>query len=70
MMSLNYLMVLIQCQIFKTKNGENEPSLDIIEVVSVQCNLVDNQYKKKSEVLHIFVPNKSCAYLLNVEPIN
>ena len=26
-----------------TKNGENVPSLEVVEVVSVQCNLVDNQ---------------------------
>ena len=38
------------------------------EVVLVQCNLVDNQYQQKSEVLYTFIPNKSYAYLLNVEP--
>ena len=27
----------------KTKNGENVPSLEVFEIVSVQCNLVDNQ---------------------------
>ena len=26
----------------KTKNGENIPSLEVVEVVLVQCNLVDN----------------------------
>ena len=26
----------------KTKNGESVPSLEIVEVVLVQCNLVDN----------------------------
>ena len=26
----------------KTKNGENVPSLEVYEVVLVQCNLVDN----------------------------
>ena len=40
----------------KTKNGENVPSLEVAEVVFVQCNLVDNQYQRKSEVLY---PNKS-----------
>ena len=54
----------------KTKNGENVPSLEITEIVLVQCNLVDNQYQQKSEVLYTFTPNKSCAYLLNVEPSN
>ena len=35
----------------KTKNGENVPSLEVVEVVLVQCNLLDNQYQQKSEVL-------------------
>ena len=30
-------------KIDKTKNGENIPSLEVVEVVLVQCNLVDNQ---------------------------
>ena len=48
-------------------NGEKVPSLEVVEVVLVQCNLVDNQYQQKSEVLYTFAPNKSYAYLLNVE---
>ena len=54
----------------KTKNGENVPSLEVVEVVLVQGNLVDNQYQQKSEVLYTFTPNKSFAYLLNIEPSN
>ena len=50
------------------RNGENVPSLEVVEVVLVQCNLVDNQYQKKSEVLYTFTPNYFYAYLLNVEP--
>ena len=50
----------------KAKNGENVSSL---EVVLVHCNLVDNQYQLKSEVLYTFMPNKSNAYLLNAEAI-
>ena len=49
----------------KTKNGENVPSLDVVAVV-----LVDNQYQQKYEVLYTFMPNKSYAYLLNIEPSN
>ena len=49
----------------KTKRGEKVPSF---EVVLVQCNVVDNKYYQKSEVLYTFTPNKSYAYLLNVEP--
>ena len=41
-----------------------------MEVVLVQCNLVDNQYEQKSEILHTFTPNRFYAYLLNVEPSN
>ena len=47
----------------KTQNGQNVPSLEVVEVVLVQCNLVDNQYQQKSEVLYNFIPNKSYAYL-------
>ena len=54
----------------KTKNGENVPSLEVVEVVLVQCNLTDTQYQQNLEVLHTFTPNKSYVYLLNVEPSN
>ena len=42
----------------------------MVEVVSVKCNLVDNQYQQKPELLYTFTPNKFYAYLLNVEPCN
>ena len=45
----------------KTKAGENVPSLEVVEVVLAQCNLVDNQYEKY-KVLYTFTPNKSYAY--------
>ena len=54
----------------KRKNGENVPSLELVEVVLVHCNLVNNQYQQRSEVLYTFIPNKSYGYLLNVEPSN
>ena len=54
----------------KTKNGENVTSLEVIEVVLAQFNLVHNQYQQKSELLYTFTPNKSYAYLLNVETSN
>ena len=38
----------------KTENRENVPSLEVVEVFLVQCNLVDNQYQQKSEVLYTF----------------
>ena len=54
----------------KTRNGENVQSLEVVKVVLVQCNLVDNQFQQKSKVLYTFMPSKSFAYLLNVEPSN
>ena len=54
----------------KTKNGENVPSLEVVEAVLAQCNLVDNRYQQKSKVLYTFTPKTSYAYLLNVEPNN
>ena len=45
-------------------------SFKVLKVVLVQCNIVDNQYQWKSEVLYTFTYSKSYAYLLNVEPSN
>ena len=45
----------------KTKNLEEVPSLKVVEIVLIQCNLADNQYQQKSEVLYTFTPNKSYA---------
>ena len=38
----------------KTKNGEKVRSLEVFEVFLIQCNLADNQYQQKSEVLSVF----------------
>ena len=56
--------------IVRRKNEEKVTRLEVVEVVFVQCNLVDNQYQQKSELLYTFTPNKSYVYLLNVEPSN
>ena len=50
-----------------TRNGGNLPNLEVVELVLVQCNLLDNAYQQKSKVLHIFTHNKSYTYLLNLE---
>ena len=54
----------------KIINWENFPSLEVVEVFLVQYNLTGNQYQQKYEVLYTFMPNKSYAYLLTVEPSN
>ena len=48
-------MTLFGCTkklICQTKNGENVPRFELIEVVFVQCQLVDDQCQQKSEVLN------------------
>lgn len=35
-----------------SKNSKNILNLQVIEVVLVQCNLLDNQYNQKSGVLY------------------
>ena len=52
------------------KNREKVSSLEVVEVVLVQCNLVDNQYQQNFEISYTFTANKSYAYLLNVGPSN
>ena len=34
------------------------PSLEVVEVILVSCNLVDSQHQQKSEVLYTFIANK------------
>ena len=41
---LNYLVVQKKLT-DKTKNGENVPNLEVVEVVLVQCNSVINQHQ-------------------------
>ena len=57
-------------KITKDENGGNVHHLEIAEVVLMHCNNVNNDYKKDSRVLHIFLlyPNKSFGLLLNMSP--
>ena len=54
----------------KTKNGEKISSLEVVEVVLLQYNLVDNKYQRMSDVFYTFTPIKYYAYLLNFESID
>ena len=51
----------------KTKNGEIVPSLEVPDIVLVQCNLTDNQYLQKTGVVYTFTHNKPYGYLINIE---
>ena len=57
-------------KITKDKNGENVPHLEIAELVSVHCNLVNNDYRQDSRILYTFAPNKPFGSLLEISPPN
>ena len=48
-----------QSKIKKDKNSENVSYLEITEVASIHCHVVNNRYRQNSRVLYTFVPNKS-----------
>ena len=41
----------------KDKCGEDIPKLESVEVVLMDCNLVNNSYQQASKVLYTLVPN-------------
>ena len=57
-------------KITKDKKGENEPNLEITEVVLVHCDIVNNNYQQDSRVLYTFSPNKSFGQSLDISPKN
>ena len=57
-------------KIAKDKNGEDVPHLEIVELVSVHCNLVNNDYQQDSRILYTFVPNKPFGNLSEISPTN
>ena len=52
----------------QNKDGEDVPTLESVVVVSVNCNLVNNNYQQASKVLFTFVPNKQFGQLINILP--
>ena len=50
------------------KNSENVPKLENVEVVLVNCNLVNNAYQQHSRVLFTFVPTKQYGQLISISP--
>ena len=49
-------------------DSENVPRLENVEVVLVNCNLVNNSYQQASRVLLTFVPNKQYGQLISISP--
>ena len=42
------------------------PKLESVEVVSVHCNLVNNNYQQASKVLFTFLPGKKFGQLITI----
>ena len=51
-----------------TKNSENVPRLENVEVVLVHCNLVNNSYQQASRVLFTFITTKQYGQLISISP--
>ena len=52
----------------QNKDGEHVPKLESVEVASVHCNLVNNNYQQASKLLLTFLPNKQFRQLINKAP--
>ena len=50
------------------KNGETVPKLENVDLILVQCKLVNNTYQQPSKVLYTFVPNKGFGQLITISP--
>ena len=57
-------------KVTKNKNGKNVPHLEIVELVSIHCNLVNNNYQQNFRILYRFVPDKPFGSLLGISPPN
>ena len=64
------LLESTESKITKNKNGENVPHLEVVELVLVNCNLVNNDYQQDSRILYTFVRNKTFGNLLEISPTN
>ena len=62
------LLGSLKKDIDKNKDGEIVPRLETVEVVLVNCNLVNSNYQQASKVLFTFVPNKQFGQLITITP--
>ena len=50
------------------KDGQDVPKVESVEVVLVNCNLVNNNYQQASKILFTSVPNKQFGQLITIIP--
>ena len=62
------LLGVTKSKIINSKNGENVPHLEIIQVVLVHCNIFNNNYQQNSRVLCRFIPDKLFGQSLDISP--
>ena len=55
-------------KINKDKNAENVPPLETTAVISIHCNIANNDYQQDSGVLYTFLPKKWFGQLLDISP--
>ena len=60
------LLGITKSKITKDENAENVSHLEITKVVSIHCNIANNDYQQDSRVLYTFVPNQSLRQLLDI----
>ena len=60
------LLGTTKSKIIKDTNCENIRYLEITELVSVYCNIGNNDYQQDSRALHTVVSNKSFGKLLDI----
>ena len=53
-------------KITKDENGENNPDLEITEVVLIHWNIINNNCQQNSRVLYTFISNKSFGQFLHI----
>ena len=57
-----------KCKIYKDKNGENLPHLEITEIFLIHFNTVSKDYQQDSRVLYTFAPSESFDQLVDISP--
>ena len=57
-----------ESKITKDKNCEQVPHLEVVELVLVDCNIVNNNYQRDLRILYTFVPNKPFGSLIEILP--
>ena len=52
----------------RDKSSSNVPKLEVVNTILVHFNIVQNNYRQASKVLHTFVPDRSFGQLINIHP--